>query len=122
MTGSIPPGDRIGEKPSEFFTMETLSYACGSPACLVGHGLALAGASLPVSDATDSFSNIYGVSSNLTNRLFAPSTTEYGWGRSIGTPGHITPHHAAAVIRHLVEVGVVAWDGIGEKLEADGPQ
>ena len=56
-------GDRIGEKPSEFFTMETLSYACGSPACLVGHGLALAGAFTPCFPMPlSSFSNIYGVS------------------------------------------------------------
>ena len=39
-----------------------------------------------------------------------------------GRRGHITPHHAAAVIRHLVEIGVVDWDGIGARLEADGPQ
>ena len=109
-------GDRMWEKSLGFFTMETLYYDCGSPACLVGHGLVLAGPSLPALDPTQLFSDIYGVSDDLATLLFAPQTLEYSWGRSIGTPGHITPHHAASVIRHLVEIGVVDWDGIGQKL------
>ena len=107
---------QIVEKPPAFFTMESMSYACGSPACLVGHGLALAGVQLPAQEPSGLFSNIYGVSYDLAGLLFAPLTLEYGWIRAIGSPGHITPRHAAAVIRHLVEIGVVDWDGIGQKL------
>lgn len=109
-------GNWIGERPPEFFTMSDVHYPCGSPACLVGHGLVLAGHSLPAADATEEFSNIYGVSDHLANELYAPQTSEYGWGWEIGNIGHITPHHAASVIRHLVEIGVVDWDGIGQKL------
>ena len=112
---------QIVEKPPAFFTMESMSYACGSPACLVGHGLVLAGQhSLVTNTPTGLFSDIYGVSADLATLLFAPQTLEYSWGRPIGSLGHITAHHAAAVIRHLVEIGVVDWDGIGQRLESDG--
>ena len=115
-----PVDDSIGQKkPPEFFTMETLCYSCGSPACLVGHGLALAGQPLLVPDATEFFSNIYGVSDDWATLLFAPSG-KYNFCRGIGIEGHITSHHAASVIRHLVEIGVVDWDGIGQRLDADG--
>ena len=113
--------NQIGKNPPKFFTMETLYYSCGSAACLVGHGLVLAGQhSLVPNSPTGLFSDIYGVSADLATLLFAPQTLEYSWGRPIGSLGHITAHHAAAVIRHLVEIGVVDWDGIGQRLEADG--
>ena len=97
------------------FTMESLQYHCGFPACLVGHGLVLAGQSLAHALPTAAFSDIYGVSQHLVSELYAPSL-EYRWGIRSGSPGHITPRHAAAVIRRLVEVGEVDWDFIGQML------
>ena len=106
------------------FTMETFQYPCSSPACLVGHGLALADWETLhkpfhfFGQAHEAFMEIYGVGNLQAKELFAPGDT-YRWDYApdSGHAYYITPKHAAAVLREFVETGEVDWDGVGERLE-----
>ena len=99
------------------FTMEATNYKCGAPACLIGHGIALGGG-FTVHGGTQiyNFAKIYGVTPKQAEKLYAPSTKKFVWSFVPGRPGYIGPQHAAAVLRYLVEIGIVDWDAVGKRL------
>ena len=100
--------------PQDSFTMQGCSYSCGAPACLVGHGLSLAKA--PKHRwPSDQFASIYGVDAIQVAKLFSPALM-YKWDAIKFSPRHITPRHAAAVLRHLVNTGEVDWELVGLRI------
>ena len=96
------------------FTMEAYNYKCKSPACLMGHGLHIAGVQASGEIQIDIFARIYGISIDEAGELVAPRTGKYSWDQEPYSRGSITPHHAANVLRHFVASGEIDWDRFGE--------
>ena len=95
-----------GEEDDEYyqFSMENYWFDCGTPACISGWADELFG---------DSRTSL-GITGGQAHQLFEPRNYYADFRRQPGQEGHITARHAAAVLRNLVETGVVDWS-VGAK-------
>ena len=111
----------------EGFYMSTLKHKCGTPACIAGWAAWLSGDRGNKRRHARWFRGLDGGGtlraarewlgldsvSHVSHDLFTPTATySEGYSFQVETPdaeGHITPRHAAAVLRHLAETGEVDW-------------
>lgn len=93
------------------FTMSDVTYACGSPACILGHAKAMHGNFAGC--YTDSLAKDLGISVGRAGELSAPEHEYAEYQATEGDKGFITKNHAVAVLRNLAATGEVDWK-IGE--------
>lgn len=104
------------EAPSGF-SMENWSHDCGTPACIAGWAWAMEKAKMEDVDdnASDAAQKFLGLGVLTGDSLFEPDLRDtdlalnHHWENHTDLWGHITPTHAAAVLRHLADTGKVDW-------------
>ena len=90
------------------FTMLDTYYACGSPACLVGHNNEMHGRQTNDSSIFVVAEDL-GISLSQAVILCAPESENANYRSGPHDPRHITKAQAVAVLRHLADEGVVLW-------------
>ena len=97
----------------EGFDMGAVLYPCGTPACIAGWTLAIAGASGEQQDPDELACEqaLLGLSNVQTNLLFIPDTAAARWSAGEHERGWVSPEHAARCLERLAESGEVDWEG-----------
>ena len=93
------------------FTMHSSKYSCGSPACILGHWNAIRDSTTTAMTRFDyaSLASDLGITRMQAAELYAPIHCFAHFAAPPREFGHITKHHAAAVLRHLADTGKVDW-------------
>ena len=84
------------------FTMNNISYACGSPACIMGHAQAMHCREVLASE-------FLGITMLEVDELCSPLHVHADYTAAAGDKGFITKQHAVAVLRNLAATGEVNW-------------
>ena len=96
---------------SSTFWMEEYFHACGTPACLAGHGARLFGKlDSRTSDLEEDVASELDIAERRANKLFRPVTYNFHFSADLNGEGYITKKHAVATLRHLAETGEVDYD------------
>ena len=102
--------DGPGETPH--FSMETINYGCGSPACIAGWTIHL----FPELSDTDRkptrvAADILGLTPNQRQSLFYPDMRRHGAEMESGPEeeGYISAERAARQLRRYAKTGNVSW-------------
>ena len=100
--------DHIEQLDPREYDQSVFAHDCGTPACVAGHALALAGRWEEADGGSEGFALPFGVAMDwlglddvAAERLFV----SYPWGRF----DDATRQDAAATLRHLAETGEVRW-------------
>ena len=103
------------------FTMEVISYDCGSPASIVGWANHLSGIEPGPRDTDNPFHNPHvevmqtwlGITNAQAGELWKPIYNHLNTEAGVGNDddGYISPKMAADVLRRLAETGEVRWPG-----------
>ena len=107
------PGDEDIDGPAANFTMQVVSYVCGTPGCLAGHAIALFGdaesrrawGGHPVEEAA----YLLDLDEDTARRLFVPRHDSAHFRAEPGESAFVSPARAAAQLRHLAKHGEVCW-------------
>ena len=94
------------------FAMSDFFHTCGSPSCIAGWAshLFMSDEQCPDFYSTDDvLADVLDIKISEAIYLSCP---ENDWANAfalVGEPGHVTPAHAAAVLRHLADTGKLNW-------------
>ena len=93
------------------FTMRYATYACGAPACILGHNHAMHGRTKKGINyySCIPFANDLGITKDQAVELSAPKNGFAQFAALPGWTGWITKRHTVAVLRHLANTGEVDW-------------
>ena len=115
-------------RDGDAFAMQIYDFYCGTPACIAGWAcwqLVEDGkATSEPQFSMEQLKEYLGLGADDAFELFTPmapsrSSGEYDMNAIPGDPGHITPRHAAACIRHYAETGEVDWEEAKERERKD---
>ena len=102
------------EHNRKHFDMNNFFNYCGTPACVAGFTIELAGReTFKVNlSATEAATEALDLTLEQGLDLFHPRGTSFDYDSTIepGEPGHITWKHAVRTLRHFAETGVIDWD------------
>ena len=91
------------------FNMQKAHYRCGAPACLIGHNASMHGRTRTALFGNLEIADDLGITEKQADELTAPQHDYADYYVNPGSQGFITKDHAAAVLRHLADEGVVDW-------------
>ena len=88
------------------FWMGEIQFDCGSPACIAGWAEHIFG-----EDTDFDLTYLLDISSSDEMELIEPRYKNHAYFPAVRSdhPGFITPQHAAKVLRHFAETGIVDW-------------
>ena len=90
------------------FSMSIPFHACRTPSCIAGWACHLYGDDM-TSDPLYVATGLLDLEGMLADELFAPDNDYAAYFAIRRAHNHVTPQHAAAVLRHLAATGEVDW-------------